>query len=68
VEKLRDELRVMGLKESVSLTKNEQALEKIGVLELEVANMRREAGDTEDAYVFGLLLLCVRRDTDVDVV
>jgi hypothetical protein len=60
VEKLRDELRVMGLKESVSLTKNEQTLEKIGVLELEIANLRREAGDTEDAYVFGLLF-CVRR-------
>jgi len=50
----------MGLKESVSLTKNEQTLEKIGVLELEIANLRREAGDTGDAYVFGLLF-CVRR-------
>ena len=42
------------------MTKNEQALEKIGVLELEVANVRREAGNAEDAYVFGLLF-CVRR-------
>ena len=61
MEKLRDELRITGLKEGVSLTKYEQALEKIGVLELEVANVRRrEAGDAEDAYVFGLLF-CVRR-------
>ena len=51
----------MGLKEGVLLTKYEQALEKIGVLELEVANVRRrEAGDAEDAYVFGLLF-CVRQ-------
>ena len=39
MEKLRDKLRITGLKEGVSLTKYEQALEKIGVLELEVANV-----------------------------
>jgi len=42
VEKLRGELRVTALRESVCSTKNEQLLDKIGALEVEVEKSRNE--------------------------